>query len=80
MLNSFNRSQVNLSNLLHVVGMVGNINLQFSVCVNSPSSVTVSGDASAIDELEKVLRDRQLFNRKFPNTEEKNETFADGKC
>ncbi|KAJ5265956.1 hypothetical protein N7524_006974 [Penicillium chrysogenum] len=34
-------------------------------CVNSPSSVTVSGDASAIDELEKVLRDRQLFNRKL---------------
>jgi acyl transferase domain-containing protein len=34
-------------------------------CVNSPSSVTVSGDASAIDELEKVLQDKQLFNRKL---------------
>jgi acyl transferase domain-containing protein len=34
-------------------------------CVNSPSSVTVSGDVSAIDELEKVLQDKQLFNRKL---------------
>jgi acyl transferase domain-containing protein len=34
-------------------------------CVNSPYSVTVSGDVSAIDELEKVLQDKQLFNRKL---------------
>ncbi|KGO77525.1 Acyl transferase/acyl hydrolase/lysophospholipase [Penicillium italicum] len=34
-------------------------------CVNSPSSVTVSGDMSAIDELEKVLRDKKVFNRKL---------------
>ncbi|CAG8903978.1 unnamed protein product [Penicillium egyptiacum] len=34
-------------------------------CVNSPSSVTVSGDVSAINELEKVLQDKQLFNRKL---------------
>ncbi|KAJ5577871.1 type I iterative polyketide synthase [Penicillium hispanicum] len=34
-------------------------------CVNSPSSVTVSGDASAIDELEAVLQSKQLFNRKL---------------
>ncbi|OKO94430.1 Lovastatin diketide synthase LovF [Penicillium subrubescens] len=34
-------------------------------CVNSPSSVTVSGDADAIDELETVLQQRQLFNRKL---------------
>ena len=34
-------------------------------CVNSPSSVTVSGDVVAIDELEKVLQDKQLFNRKL---------------
>ncbi|KAJ5356473.1 Acyl transferase/acyl hydrolase/lysophospholipase [Penicillium concentricum] len=34
-------------------------------CVNSPSSVTVSGELSAIDELEKVLQDKQLFNRRL---------------
>ncbi|CAI7594036.1 unnamed protein product [Penicillium glandicola] len=34
-------------------------------CVNSPSSVTVSGDLSAIGELEKVLQDKQLFNRRL---------------
>ncbi|KAJ5166627.1 type I iterative polyketide synthase [Penicillium canariense] len=34
-------------------------------CVNSPSSVTVSGDADAIDELEAVLQEKQLFNRKL---------------
>lgn len=34
-------------------------------CVNSPSSVTVSGDVDAIDELEIVLQERQLFNRRL---------------
>ncbi|KAJ6139397.1 hypothetical protein N7471_005883 [Penicillium samsonianum] len=34
-------------------------------CVNSPSSVTVSGDVFAIDELEKILQDKQIFNRKL---------------
>lgn len=34
-------------------------------CVNSPSSVTVSGDVPAIDELEAVLQAKQLFNRKL---------------
>ncbi|KAJ5952428.1 uncharacterized protein N7479_010841 [Penicillium vulpinum] len=34
-------------------------------CVNSPSSVTVSGDVSAINELEKVLEDNKLFNRRL---------------
>lgn len=34
-------------------------------CVNSPSSVTVSGDVSAVDELERVLEDKKLFNRKL---------------
>ncbi|KAJ5088244.1 type I iterative polyketide synthase [Penicillium angulare] len=34
-------------------------------CVNSPSSVTVSGDAPAIDELETILQAKQLFNRKL---------------
>ncbi|CAI7598063.1 unnamed protein product [Penicillium discolor] len=34
-------------------------------CVNSPSSVTVSGDVSAIDELERVLEDKKFFNRKL---------------
>ncbi|KAJ5702830.1 type I iterative polyketide synthase [Penicillium malachiteum] len=34
-------------------------------CVNSPSSVTVSGDAPAIEELEVILQKKQLFNRKL---------------
>lgn len=34
-------------------------------CVNSPSSVTVSGDSDAIDELETALQKKQLFNRKL---------------
>ncbi|OQE44094.1 hypothetical protein PENCOP_c002G01853 [Penicillium coprophilum] len=34
-------------------------------CVNSPSSVTVSGEVCTIDELEKVLQDKQLFNRRL---------------
>jgi len=34
-------------------------------CVNSPSSVTVSGDVSAIDELEPILQEKSLFNRRL---------------
>lgn len=34
-------------------------------CVNSPSSVTVSGDVSAIDELEPILQEQALFNRRL---------------
>ncbi|OQE31225.1 hypothetical protein PENSTE_c001G09701 [Penicillium steckii] len=34
-------------------------------CVNSPSSVTVSGDVSAIDELEPILQEKALFNRRL---------------
>lgn len=34
-------------------------------CVNSPSSVTVSGDVDAITELEIVLNEKQLFNRRL---------------
>ncbi|KAL1857997.1 Type I Iterative PKS [Paecilomyces lecythidis] len=34
-------------------------------CVNSPSSVTISGDASAIDELKGVLDEKKLFARKL---------------
>lgn len=34
-------------------------------CENSPSSVTVSGDESAIDELAAVVESEQLFNRKL---------------
>ncbi|KAJ5683111.1 hypothetical protein N7462_006276 [Penicillium macrosclerotiorum] len=34
-------------------------------CVNSPSSVTVSGDSDAIDKLESILQEKQLFNRKL---------------
>ncbi|KAJ5833847.1 hypothetical protein N7474_002158 [Penicillium riverlandense] len=34
-------------------------------CVNSPSSVTVSGDVSAIAQLETILQDKQLFNRRL---------------
>ncbi|KAJ5103216.1 hypothetical protein N7532_003745 [Penicillium argentinense] len=34
-------------------------------CINSPSSVTISGDASAIDELAQVLECRSIFFRRL---------------
>ena len=35
-------------------------------CENSPSSVTISGDASAITELEDILKQKGTFARKLP--------------
>lgn len=32
-------------------------------CINSPSSITVSGDNAAIEELETVLQDKEVFTR-----------------
>ncbi|KAH8652219.1 putative polyketide synthase [Xylariales sp. PMI_506] len=34
-------------------------------CYNSPSSLTISGDESGIDELKKIVDEKQLFNRKL---------------
>ncbi|KAI9367658.1 acyl transferase/acyl hydrolase/lysophospholipase [Aspergillus egyptiacus] len=34
-------------------------------CINSPSSVTVSGDSAAIEELETFLQDRKVFTRRL---------------
>ncbi|KAJ6189933.1 hypothetical protein N7519_004841 [Penicillium mononematosum] len=34
-------------------------------CSNSPSSITVSGDKSAIDELQQVLREQGVYNRRL---------------
>ena len=34
-------------------------------CVNSPSSATISGDVSAIDELQNILDEKKLFARKL---------------
>ena len=34
-------------------------------CVNSPSSTTISGDVSAIDELQNMLEEKKLFARKL---------------
>ncbi|KKK25964.1 hypothetical protein AOCH_000982 [Aspergillus ochraceoroseus] len=34
-------------------------------CINSPSSVTISGDEAAIAELETILRDKELFARRL---------------
>lgn len=34
-------------------------------CVNSPRSLTLSGDASTLSELETVLKDQQIFARKL---------------
>ncbi|KAH8799346.1 putative polyketide synthase [Xylogone sp. PMI_703] len=34
-------------------------------CVNSPSSVTISGDTAAIDELQEILEEKKLFARKL---------------
>lgn len=35
-------------------------------CINSAKSLTISGDATAIDELEKSLSARGVFNRNLP--------------
>jgi acyl transferase domain-containing protein/NADPH:quinone reductase-like Zn-dependent oxidoreductase/NADP-dependent 3-hydroxy acid dehydrogenase YdfG/acyl carrier protein len=34
-------------------------------CSNSPSSITVSGDKSALDELQQVLREQGVYNRRL---------------
>lgn len=34
-------------------------------CFNSPTSLTISGDEPAIDELQAVMEKRQMFNRKL---------------
>lgn len=34
-------------------------------CINSPTSTTISGDESAIDELKLILNDASIFNRKL---------------
>ncbi|ETS77113.1 hypothetical protein PFICI_10987 [Pestalotiopsis fici W106-1] len=34
-------------------------------CYNSPTSLTISGDESGIDELKKIVDEKQLFNRKL---------------
>ncbi|KAL6715297.1 hypothetical protein ACLMJK_007562 [Lecanora helva] len=34
-------------------------------CVNSPSSTTISGDVSAIDELQRILEETKVFARKL---------------
>ncbi|KAI0159906.1 ketoacyl-synt-domain-containing protein [Hypoxylon sp. FL1284] len=34
-------------------------------CYNSPSSLTISGDEAGIDELKKIVEEKQIFNRKL---------------
>ncbi|TDZ31026.1 Reducing polyketide synthase PKS2 [Colletotrichum spinosum] len=34
-------------------------------CYNSPSSLTISGDTPALTELEKILEEKQMFNRRL---------------
>lgn len=34
-------------------------------CINSPASITVSGDESAIDELQPLIQEKSIFNRKL---------------
>ncbi|EHK96644.1 putative Phthioceranic/hydroxyphthioceranic acid synthase [Glarea lozoyensis 74030] len=34
-------------------------------CYNSPTSLTISGDEAAIDELGKIMEEKQMFNRKL---------------
>jgi len=34
-------------------------------CYNSPTSLTISGDEAAIDELQVILNEKQVFNRKL---------------
>ncbi|CZR56253.1 related to polyketide synthase [Phialocephala subalpina] len=34
-------------------------------CINSPSSITASGDEDAINELQQIIEEKQMFNRKL---------------
>lgn len=34
-------------------------------CYNSPTSLTISGDAAAVDELQAVMEQKEMFNRKL---------------
>lgn len=34
-------------------------------CINSPSSITISGDYTAIEELENTFRDKEIFSRRL---------------
>ncbi|PWY81670.1 polyketide synthase [Aspergillus sclerotioniger CBS 115572] len=34
-------------------------------CINSPNSVTISGDEAAIQELEELIRDKEVFSRRL---------------
>ena len=36
-----------------------------TACINSPTSVTVSGDDEAIDELQPLIEEKEIFNRKL---------------
>ena len=53
------RAATSLINELNLTGTV------VVACVNSPSSVTISGDADAIDRLQREAVQRALFNRKL---------------
>ena len=55
-------SEVAATALINELGLAGSVVV---ACVNSPSSVTISGDATAIDRLHGEAAERSLFSRKL---------------
>lgn len=47
-----------------LISQLSNKNLRIA-CYNSPTSLTISGDTAAIDELQIIMEQKQLFNRKL---------------
>ncbi|KAK6513545.1 hypothetical protein TWF281_005168 [Arthrobotrys megalospora] len=55
-------SQEEADSMIEELGLAGQIRV---ACINSPSSVTISGDNSAIDLILEELQSRKLFGRKL---------------
>ena len=47
-----------------LIAQLSNKNLRIA-CYNSPTSLTISGDTEAIDELQIIMEQKQMFNRKL---------------
>lgn len=55
-------SEAAAASLINDLNLAGSIGV---ACVNSPTSVTISGDADAIDQLQSEAAERSLFSRKL---------------
>ena len=51
--------------LAHIAGIAHDVGRVVVACINSESSVTVSGDQAAIDKLQESLESKGVFNRKL---------------